>query len=190
GLLLAAVGLSYAAVSLTASQHALVHSVGRVLFAGFIVFLTYVFLCFPHDNLESRLERQLVVGFALTTAVLWLVALPLVTELPVAGPLTDCGDTCPNNAFRVVSTPHAVSSALGLVLNLVSVAGLLGLAALLIGRARSSARLRRRLIAPLLCCIVLLALTYAAYSVLAELGLGGAEAFRRRGAVSARAMPL
>ena len=189
-LLLVGVGVSYALVSLNASHVALVHTIGRVLFAGFIVFLAYVFLCFPHGELESRRERRLVVGFALATCVVWLAALPLVRQLPPAGPLTDCGSSCPDNAFQVADTSGALSSAIVWVIDVVTAAGVVGLAVLLVAKTRSPARLRRRLVAPLLFCMALQALVYAAYSVSRQADLAISGALKWIGVAVALVIPV
>jgi signal transduction histidine kinase len=189
-LLLVGVGVSYAFVSLNASHVALVHTIGRILFAGFIVFLAYVFLCFPHGELESRRARGLIVGFSLTTCVVWLAALPLISRLPAAGPLSDCGSSCPDNAFQVANASDALSSALVWGINVVTVAGAVGLAVLLVAKTRSPARLRRRLVAPLLFCMALQALIYGAYSVSRQADLATSEPLKWVGVVAALMIPF
>src|SRR5438094_227539 len=101
GFYLTGIGLFFAVATLAASHHQLPHSIGRVVFGGFSVCLAYVFLVFPHDRLGSRLERQVIAALAISSAALWLVTIPLVPELPAAGPLTDCSPGCPGNAFQL-----------------------------------------------------------------------------------------
>jgi signal transduction histidine kinase len=190
GLMMIAIGPFYAVASLTASDDELAHTIGRVALAAFVLCLAYVLLCFPHDHLPSRLERRVMVAFAAACAVAWVVALPLVEVLPPGSPLTDCGDTCPDNAFRLVTAPHALSSALGSVVTGVTAAGLLGVAALLSGRMRLPGRLERSLILPVTVCAALLVVDYSLYTVLREADVQwSARGLRVVGAAAAFAIP-
>jgi signal transduction histidine kinase len=190
GLYLTGVGLLYSVAALTASNDPLAHSVGRVALAGLVLCLAYVCLCFPNDSLGSRLERRLFAGLGLATAFLWAVALPLVEELPAAGPLTDCGDACPENAFRLVTVPDGVSAAIDLAASAVPALLLLGVAAILVGKARSPSRLRRRLTVPLLGCAAVLAANYAVYTLVREAGVDSISALKAAGAVASLGVPL
>src|SRR4051794_10334543 len=131
GFYLTASGLTFAVATLTASHHQLAHSIGRVVFAAFSVALAYIFLVFPHDRLPSRLERWVIGGVALSSAALWLVTIPLVSELPAAGPLTDCSPACPWNAFQLASTGAQGLDVLADVTSVVVGTGLIAVAALL-----------------------------------------------------------
>jgi signal transduction histidine kinase len=168
GLMMIAIGPFYAVAALTASDGELAHTIGRVALAAFVLCLAYVLLCFPHDHLVSQVERRVMAAFAAACAVAWVVALPLVEKLPPGGPLTDCGDTCPGNAFRLVTTPHGLSSAFGSVVTGVTAAGLLGITAVLADRIRSPVRLERSLILPVTACTGLLAVNYSLFTVLRE----------------------
>jgi signal transduction histidine kinase len=190
GLLLTAIGLLYAVASLNASDESVAHTIGRVALAACVVCFVYVSLCFPHDRLGSKLERRLVLVLALTTGIAWLVVLPIVEKLPAGGPLTDCGDSCPDNAFRLLTAPRTLSSALDLAVNVVTAVLLLPVIAVLYRKARSPARLRRRLVAPLLTVFVVLAANYAVFTVLRQAGIGGTGALKIVGAVCAVAIPL
>ena len=57
--------------------------------------------------------------------------------LPSGGALISCGDSCPENAFRLASAPEPVSDALKLSVNAVTSLCLLALALLLLAKARS-----------------------------------------------------
>jgi signal transduction histidine kinase len=189
GLLLAGIGLLYSIASLSASDDALLHTIGRVALAFVVVFIAFVLLCFPHDRLATRLERRLVGGFALATALLWVVALPLVEKAPAAGPLTDCGSSCPENAFRLVTTSDAVSSGIALLVNAVTAVAVVGVAAAIARKARSPSLLQRRMVAPVFYASVALALSYALYSLLRQAGAGDTDALQLVGAASALAIP-
>jgi signal transduction histidine kinase len=190
GLMLAQLGLLYALSSLSASNVESVHSVGRVSHAAYVVGLAYVFLCFPRDSLATQLERRLVGVLAASTAVVWLTAVPVVEVLPAGGPLIACGGACPENAFRLLTVPPSVSDALNLSVNVVTALCLLAVAAVLYGKARSPGLLRRRLVVPLFLSLVVLTLSYAAFTVLRELELGGTDVLRGIGAASAVAIPV
>jgi signal transduction histidine kinase len=190
GAMLAETGLLFAVASLNASTDELAHTVGRVALAVVVLYLAYAFLCFPRDRLESPLERRLMMGFVAATGALWLVTLPLVETLPASGPIVDCGDRCPDNAFQLVDTPDAVSTGFGFAVNGVTALALAGVIALLVGRAGSPAVLRRRLILPVLGSAIALAAAYSAYTVLRQLDVEGLTGLKVAGAAAALAIPL
>jgi signal transduction histidine kinase len=191
GLYLSGIGLLYAIASLSASGDALAHTAGRAALAVFVVCLAYVLLCFPHDRLSSQGERRLVGGVALMTVLLWLLALPLLEKLPSGGPLTDCGGSrCPENAFHLVSPSEALADGIGLAVNGAIAVALLGLVAALVAKARSPARLRRRLIVPVLCSSIVLTLSYVLFTVLRDAGVQGTSGLKIVGAMAALAIPL
>ena len=102
----------------------------------------------------------------------------------------DCGDACPANAFQLVETPDAVSSALGFAVNGATALALLGVIALLVDKARSPAILRRRLVLPVLGSAIALAAAYSAYTVLRQLEVEGLTGLKVAGAAAALAIPL
>jgi signal transduction histidine kinase len=190
GVYVAAIGLTYSLTALAASDEAIAHSVGRVAHAAFIVAFVYVFLCFPHDRLTSELERRLVVVLFLGTAVAWLIAVPLVERLPSGGPLISCMDACPENAFQLVATSEGVSNAITFPVHVVTASALLALVVVVINKARSPNRLRRRLVEPVFVSIAVLAVTYAAFTVLQEAGMGPTTILRVAGAFGAISIPV
>jgi signal transduction histidine kinase len=190
GLYVAGVGVLYAVASLSASNVAAAHAVGRLTLAAYLVSLAYVFLCFPHDALTSAPERRLIKVFALSTGLLWLLALPTLEQLPAGGPLSDCVDHCPDNAFLLIDAPGTVATALEFAINLVTTFALLWLIGILLGKLGGSARLRRRLVVPLVLAVVALAFTYAWYAALRQWGVEDLDVLRYLGAASALAVPL
>ena len=190
GIIVAETGLGFAVASLNASSDSLAHTIGRVALAAVVVYLAYAFLCFPRDRLETPVERRLIGAFAVATAALWLVTLPLVETLPASGPIVDCGDACPDNAFQLVETPDAVSSALGFAVNGATALALVGVIALLVDKARSPAILRRRLVLPVLGSAIALAAAYSAYTVLRQLDVEGLTGLKVAGTAAALAIPL
>ena len=190
GVIVAELGVGFAVASLNVSSDSLAHTIGRVTLAAVVVYVAYAFLCFPRDRLETAVERRLITAFGLTTAALWLVALPLVETLPASGPIVDCGDVCPGNAFQLVETPDAVSSALGFAVNGATALALAGVIALLVDKARSPAILRRRLVLPVLGSAIALAAAYSAYTVLRQLDVEGLTGLKVAGAAASLAIPL
>jgi signal transduction histidine kinase len=190
GYYLTGIGLFFAVASLTASHHQLPHSFGRVTFAALTVCLAYVFLVFPHDRLASALEHRVIATFAIASVAAWAVAVPLVPKLPTAGPLTDCSSACPGNAFQVTHVSHGVGTMLADLVTIVTAAGALAVAALLVAKARSPTHLRHRLVGPLFVCACVQALNYAFYSVLRQLGVPNTEGLKVVGTVAALAVPV
>jgi signal transduction histidine kinase len=189
GPFLTAVGVFSAVAGMNASEAAVPHTVGRAALAVLVVCLAYVLLCYPHDTLHSRRERRFVTYFAVVSAILWLFALLLVRQLPPGGPLFDCGEGCPDNAFRVVTAPSALSSGISAAITGTTAAALFVLLVLLSGKARSAARLRRRMVVPVLCSVVLAALVYSAYTLLRQVGVGGTGELSVVGATTTLAIP-
>src|SRR4051794_5050839 len=60
GLLIAGGGLIYAVASTATYPGATAHTIGRLVLAGYVVYLAYVLLCFPHDRLEPGRDRRFV----------------------------------------------------------------------------------------------------------------------------------
>jgi signal transduction histidine kinase len=190
GFYLTGIGLFFSVATLTTSHHQLQHSIGRVVFGALSVCFAYVFLVFPHDRLASRLERSVMLALAIASAALWLVTIPLVPELPAAGPLTDCSPGCPGNAFQLTSASHEALTVLADVTSVVVGAGLIAVAALLFHKSRAPARLRRRLVAPLLLCASAQAATYATFSVMRQLGATPPDLLRNIAIAAALSVPV
>src|SRR2546430_522715 len=190
GFYLTGIGLFFAVATLAASHLRLPHSIGRVVFGGFSVCLAYVFLVFPHDRLGSRLERQVIAAVAISSAALWLVTIPLVPELPAAGPLTDCSPGCPGNAFQLTPASAHQLTVLADVTSVVVGVGLVAVAALLLQKSWAPARRRRRLVGPLLLCASVQATTYAAFSILRQFDVPPPYLLRNIGIAAALAVPL
>jgi signal transduction histidine kinase len=190
GLYLAGMGLVYPIAALSASSHQMPHTIGRLTFAAYIVCLAYLFLCFPHDRLASRGERRFLIAFALATVVMWAITVPLVDDLPTAGPLTDCGASCPANGLRVFEIHGAASEAIELVVDAVTALAILTAAGILAWKGRTAARLRRRLVLPLFAVVGLMAVNYGLFSILTEVGVDTGEGLKVVGAATAIAVPL
>jgi signal transduction histidine kinase len=190
GLYLFGTAVLFALTTLNLSGNEVAHTVGRVIFAAFLVCLSYVLLCIPHDHLATKGERRLLTTFALMSALLWTVVLPLADALPVAGPLTACNGECPGNAFQVVDVSTRISDVVVLTTTIVSAAFVLLVALALYHKARSPMRIRQRLIVPVLAAASGLAVNYALFTVLRELDVGQTGVFRVIGGAVALAIPL
>jgi signal transduction histidine kinase len=190
GLLVAGAGFLYALTSFNAAESAGLYTFGRVALAAFIVYLVYVFLSFPYDRLRSELERRFVAAFAAATLILWALALTLTRELPVPGPFVDCGSRCPDNAVGIDGVSNGISEAVGYFVTGVTALALAVVAALLLHKTRSPARLRRRAIAPLLYSVIALAISYGTFTILSQAGVSGTEWVRVLAATSALAIPF
>jgi len=170
GPLVATGGFLYALTALVGSTRPWVFTFGRLSLAGLIVYLAYLFLCFPRDRLSSELERRIVLAFGVVSAAVWALVLLVVRTLPHGGAYSDCARNCPTNPVQVFNVSHSVTRAVNLTANVVTAVALAAVIVLLVRKARSPAHLRRRAVVPLLWAAIALTATYAAYSVLTEAG--------------------
>jgi signal transduction histidine kinase len=190
GLLVAGAGFLYALTSFISSGSPAPFALGRLATAAWIVYLAYVFLCFPYDRLRSNLERRFIVAFSVTSAFLWALALALTHELPPAGAFADCGGLCPDNPVAIAGVSSTVSDAVGLLVTTVTALAVGIVAVLLFQKARSPARLRRRAIAPLFYSVIALAISYGTFTVLRQADVNEPDSLRGLTAASALAIPL
>ncbi len=150
GLLVAGAGFFYAGTSLNASGDSVTYTIGRVWLAAFLVYLIYIFLCFPRDRLDAARDRWYIAGFAGVSAVLWAFVVAFAERLPPGGPFAECASKCPDNGFRLVSVSDGFSDALIAAVGAATAAALIGVCIMLVAKARSRYRLRRRAVEPLL----------------------------------------
>jgi signal transduction histidine kinase len=190
GLLIAAAGLVYAAASIASYPDPAPHSLGRVVLAGYIVYLTYVLLCFPYDRLEPGPDRRFVRVFALTSLALWVPALLFLRQLPSGGALTSCAGTCPENTLRIATLPHAAGTAFAGVIVSFTALGLVLVAVAIARHAGSPNRLRWRAVGPVLAAAILLDVSYILFSVLHQANVSGAHPLGYLAAFTALAIPL
>lgn len=149
GPLVAGVGFLYAAASLNASGAPLAYTLGMVVWVAVIVYLAYVYLCFPRGRLESATERGFVLALVVSTAVVWGLILALSPTLPLGGAFNDCGTRCPPNSLQIFPGNAGVGAALNAAFNVVTTISLIGIAMLIFHKARSTADITRRAMAPL-----------------------------------------
>jgi signal transduction histidine kinase len=162
GLLLAGAAYIFAVTSLMGSDDALAYTTGRVVLAGFIVFLGYIYLCFPGDRLVARRDRRFIGALAAATVGLWPLVLAFSDELPSAGVLNECGSRCPRNALQIAGVPDGIGDVLNHLVGVVSGAGLVGVAVALVVKARSPLRLRGRAVEPVLYAFGVVVASYIA----------------------------
>ena len=146
--LLVGTGFLWFLVSLCEAGDATLYSVGRVAVWVFEAALVYLVLAFPLGRLTSDTERRLFRVVVTLVAVLYLPT-ALVAPFPEPSPWAACGTDCPDNAFMLTdSAPGVVDTVIRPLREVLTVA-LYGLvAAVLVGRARRSGALMRRVIVP------------------------------------------
>ena len=188
GLLVAGLGLFYASTSLMASADHWVFTTGRIALAAFVVCLPYVYLCFPGDRLLDDRDRRFIAGFALASVAVWPLVLAFSDQLPPGGALNACTDRCPENALRIAGVHHGVTESLNAIAGAVTAVGLLGAAVILVSRARSPARLRRRALEPVVFAYAILAVSYLANAI-GELSGGALETAQIAAAVGSLLTP-
>ncbi len=155
GPLVAGSGFLYAATSMNASGVPLVYTLGMVVWAVYIVYTGYLYLCFPRGWLESQLERRFMLAFVLSTGVVWGLILLLSPRLPAGSDFTNCGTSCPHNALQIATGHVTLGMALVTSSDIVLTIAAIGVAMLVFHKSRSSGRLRRRTLTPL--AVILLA---------------------------------
>ncbi len=154
GPIVAGIGFLYSVTSMNVSGDALVYTLGMAVWAGYIVYAAYMYLCFPRGRLESQLERRFMLAFALSAGVVWGLIILFSPTLPAGSDFTNCGANCPHNALQIVSGHAATGTALITASDVVFTVAAIGVAMLVFYKARSSSRLRRRAMTPLLIVVL------------------------------------
>ena len=162
GQVLVLISLAYALTTFNTSGNASLYTLGRVYTAVWIVLMFAALLSFPSGRLTSRVERTVVGGFALATAIVWTLIVLVVKMLPAAGVLTDCGKECPENAFRVVDASSPLSRAPTVAMNVITIAITVVAIVLLTRKAWSPAGVERRTVRPVLLAAMAIVVSYAA----------------------------
>jgi signal transduction histidine kinase len=176
GPLLGGYGFLQSATALQASGAPVLYTLGMTVWVALFVYAAFMILCFPRGLLESRTERRLILTLALSTALLWILILALSPTLPSAFVLSDCGTRCPGNALRILTGAAGIGGDLDKAYALVSVVADIGIAILIVRKARSSAHLRRRAIMPLTVVFIATIASVVAYRVFGRAGQPEPEA--------------
>jgi signal transduction histidine kinase len=159
------IGFLFALTTFNASGNATLFSLGRIYTAGWFVILTAALLSFPAGRLGSRTDRLVLGVFAAGTAVLWAVIVLVVETFPMASVLTDCGDQCPKNAFRVADLSSSAAHVPVVVYGVLTVAALGFVIVVLVRRAWSPAGIERRTVRPVLIAAAGLILSYLTFDL-------------------------
>ena len=146
GPLLVGNGFLYAATSFNASGSSLVFTLGRVIWAVYVVYTAYLLLSYPRGRLETRLERTFIRAYALSTAVLTGLTLALSPTFAGAGAFANCGTRCPANPLAAGDA--GIGTALNLASSIVFTIALIGLTMLLLDKTRASRPVPQRAVTP------------------------------------------
>ena len=137
------------------------YSTGRVSAWIVEVGFVWVILAFPSGSLTGRWARVLVTALAVLVLVGYMPTALLADHYPTPSPWTECNADCPHNAFQLVdSEPAFVSHGLRDVREALTILIFLGVAGVLASRIRSSTRLTRLMLAPVLAVAVARLLVY------------------------------
>jgi signal transduction histidine kinase len=189
GPLLILVASVYALTSLNASADPITFTVGMALFAAYVLLLAFVYLSFPSGWLEAPPERVLIAALGLVTVCLWIPILLVADRLPPGGPFAACGDDCPKNGLQVFNAPASIGRGLDHGYQVLTAAVLVGIALLIVRKARSPVRLRRRAHGPLAVAFVGLIAGYVLYQAIEPRYPGTTETFRIVLAITSLAAP-
>ena len=97
-------GFVYFLATLSVSDDAVVHSVGRVAAWGVEVWLTYLVLSFPTGRLTARPDRVIVAFGIGLVLFLFLPSALLVDAYPAPSQWDSCTSDCTANAFQLTSS--------------------------------------------------------------------------------------
>jgi signal transduction histidine kinase len=188
GPLIIGLGGIYALGALNAFAAPGVYLVGRLALAGFVVYFLYVALAFPYGRLQGSTERRVFTAIAVVMAGLWVALLLSTNPLPRGYVLTDCAGTCPHNPLDIVRSP-GFSTVFDDAVRFVTAAALAGVAVFLVVRIREAGRLRRRGYVPVLCALLLVAVSFVTYAVWHP-GAAGAYVLQATSAAAVLVIPL
>ncbi len=184
-------GFLYALLSLDASAEQLPSTIGRALLAVLVIYLVYIFVCFPRNRLVSAHDRRFMIAFTAASAATWVLALVLTEKLPAGGAFSDCGSHCSHNALMLANGSATATRVIDFLVGGVTAVGLAWTAVLLVRKVRSPSRLRRRAVAPVLIAFIVLAGSFVTYTLLNQANaLGHKGVLRALDAASALTIPF
>ena len=184
------VGFVYAATSLAGFAAPLAHTLGMLVWAAGIVCTAYMYLCFPSGRLESWGERTFMLAVAIGTAVVWGLLLALSPSLPAGGTFVNCGHHCPPNALQVINVHAATVTALSTAVRVLFAISAVGVGILLLAKAGSAGRPRRRAVAPLAAVFIASVAVFLITQFLDPASLGLHVTLRITGGFLAIAIPF
>src|SRR5215213_1759687 len=163
--LLVAIGLLWSLTALAESHSPTLYSIGRLAVWLVDPALIALMLAFPFGRLETSRERRLFQASVVLVAVLYLPT-ALFAQFPTPAPWSHCGESCPSNVFALTgSDPDWFGSVVRPVREVLAALIYAGVALVLVQRARRSAALTRRVLAPVAAVATYRALALVAYQV-------------------------
>ena len=151
GNLLIATGAVWFLTTFAESSDPVLHAVGRI--SGWLAepLLMYLVLSFPTGRLTARIDLLLIGAGLAIVATLYLPSVLLIERFPEPSPWSTCSSGCPDNPLMLAgSEPAFVEDVVRPLRELLIVALFAAVCARLTVRLRSSSRLMRRTLAPVL----------------------------------------
>jgi signal transduction histidine kinase len=170
GTLLVLTGFAWFATTLAESAEPVLHAAGRI--AGWLTepLFMYLVLAFPTGRLRGRPDRLLIGAGAAIVAVLYLPTVLLIERFPEPSPWSTCSAGCPGNPLMVAgSEPAWIDDVLRPLREFLVVALFAGVCLRLGLRLRSSNRLLRLTLVPVLAVAIAHFASFAALIVLRRL---------------------
>jgi signal transduction histidine kinase len=170
GIALVGIGFAWSLTALAESSSSVPYTIGRL--SVWLVFpgVVYLLLAFPDGRIAARLDRRLLVGVVVLALVLYMGTAPLVQEFPVHTPWATCTSDCPANAVAVMDRPPGWLPNLILVREWLVELLWVGLVVSMVRRWRGGSALRRRTLAPVFACALLMGLCHCAFLSARQLG--------------------
>jgi signal transduction histidine kinase len=187
-LLLVVAGLLWSTTALVESGDAVLYSLGRLFAWCSEPMVLLLLLAFPSGRLRTANERQLMRAAVAIIAVGYLSSALFASHYPVPSPYGSCGESCPANAFNIVSADgiEAIFKPLREVLSVL----LYGLVVAVIARRRrTSGRLLSLALVPVLAVAVFRTVALIVYFVARRADVSG-EAIDAIGWVFVATLPF
>ena len=146
-LLLLALALATAALTLEGSSDEILRSVGVAIEPVFFMLAYAVVFAFPDGTLKRRVERLLLVGYAIYFLLGFVPYLFFSPVLNGGAPLAGCNESCPANGLMIADRPE-IAAWSGTDLAWVVIALTSATIVLFIARLATASRPRRRTLLP------------------------------------------
>jgi len=151
GPLLIVTGFGWFLTTLAESDDELLYSIGRVASWLVELELVYLALSFPTGRLHGRMDRFLVWAIAALVATLYLPTALIADSYPLPAPYTSCTESCPANAFFVLSSePGFVDSVVRPLRDLLTIVLFVAATVRIGSRVRTATPLMRRILGAVL----------------------------------------
>ncbi|MCW3002476.1 MAG: hypothetical protein JWQ20_1774 [Conexibacter sp.] len=187
-LLLVAAGLLWATTALAESGNGLLYSAGRMLAWCSDLAVLLLLLTFPSGRLRTTRERQLAKALVATLALGYLSTALLVDGYPLPTPYSSCESGCPGNALNIVSWPF-IDDVVRPVREVATAVLYGAVLAILVQRSRTSARLMKIALGPVLLVAAFRAVAVVIYLVARHAGVHG-DVIRTIGWAYVATLPL